>query len=541
MAWEGFVYGRLPWARQRSRCWPAARRSPPAGRRPGRRVREAARPGAHLQPAQRPAPGVRARARAVAPVRAGCASPGALRRAGGGRQPTASPSCVRCGSGAPARKTVRLKLTRSGRRILGSCRALVIDAKGRRGGTRFAAGTRAVRRDPRRCSAAAEPAGRRGRRPATRQRTSRRRPANPKPLGALDTANADRCDFLDPSLCLYPLPNDHFTVADTSKATGRRLNTQRASTPKQHARASCHRPADQNRADGFSPGNMIVTRVPGLDSQEAFDQTGAVPITDMERSFDPDQPVVVINARTSQRQLIWAEIDSNPRAIRKPEDVTLIIRPGKNFEEGERYIVALRAAAQRRDGTLLEPREEFRAYRDGISDRPTRTSRRGARTSRGSSRRSATRGSPARTSTWPGTSPWRASESLSGPRAGDARRRLRAARRPDLADLDVRATADVPAERRRPGRRRRRARRRGHRRSRTRSTSARSTATRFPPCSAGDDLSSRTGRATRTARRVDRPARGALLPQPAGLPAGRRLPLNGEPCADRRQHHASPT
>jgi hypothetical protein len=49
--------------------------------------------------------------------------------------------------------------------------------------------------------------------------------------------------------------------------------------------------------------------------------------------------VVVINARTGKRHLIWAEIDSNPSA---PEDRVLIIRPGRNFDEGERYIVALR-------------------------------------------------------------------------------------------------------------------------------------------------------------------------------------------------------
>jgi len=71
---------------------------------------------------------------------------------------------------------------------------------------------------------------------------------------------------------------------------------------------------------------------------------------------------VVINARTLERQLIWAEIDSNPA---DPEDVTLIVRPGRNFDEGERYIVALRRMRDE-NGTLLEPREEFRAYRDGL-------------------------------------------------------------------------------------------------------------------------------------------------------------------------------
>ena len=258
-------------------------------------------------------------------------------------------------------RTLRLKLTRSGPRILGSCRALVIDAKGRGQGRRFTAKPLGVRRDPRRCQAPGGSGG--GSAPGGISA-----PPGGPPLGALNTQNSDRCDFLDPSLCLYPFPNDHFTVADASTDTGRRLNISRQSTPTSTKSGLNIDPADQNRADGFSPGNLIVTRVPGLDSQAAFNQTGAVPITDMERSFEPGQPVVVINARTKERQLIWAEIDSNPlaHAPPSPEAVTLIIRPGKNFEEGERYIVALRRM-RRADGSLISPREEFRAYRDGIA------------------------------------------------------------------------------------------------------------------------------------------------------------------------------
>ena len=299
-------------------------------------------------------------------VRVGSASSSRLRlgvrarRAGGG--PSFRITKLRkVGLTGPRAKTLRLKLTHSGRRILGSCRALVIDAKGRGGGKRFTAAARSVRRDPRRCSTRLGPGS------ATPPEDSSAPPGGP-PLGALNTENADRCDFLDPSLCLYPFPNDHFTVADATRPTGRRLNISRESTPTSTKSQLNIDPADQNRADGFSPGNLIVTRVPGLDSQAAFQQTGAVPITDMERSFDPDQPVVVINARTKERQLIWAEIDSNPLAHDPPkrEDVTLIIRPGKNFEEGERYIVALRRL-RAANGSLLKPREEFRAYRDGIA------------------------------------------------------------------------------------------------------------------------------------------------------------------------------
>ena len=112
-----------------------------------------------------------------------------------------------------------------------------------------------------------------------------------------------RCDFLDPSVCLYPWPNDYFTVADPSTDTGRRLNLDAASIPKNRSGAPIN-PADYNRNDGFSPGQLIVTKVPGLESQEAFDQTGAVPITDVSQSFDPDQPIVVLNADTRERHLI---------------------------------------------------------------------------------------------------------------------------------------------------------------------------------------------------------------------------------------------
>ncbi len=292
------------------------------------------------------------------------------RRAGGGPSfRITKPRRVKVGRAG--RRTFRLKLTRAGISILGSCRPLVIDAKGRRGRTRFAARKRAVRRDPRRCAAAGGgTGGGGGSSPAPGEDISAP-PTNPKPLGPVNTANADRCDFLDPSLCLYPFPNDHFTVADASMPTKRRLNISRDSTPTSTKTSLNIDPVDQNRADGFSPGNLIVTRVPGLDSQQAFQQTGAVPITDMERSFDPNQPVVVINARTRQRQLIWAEIDSNPLVVTpehaaRPQDVTLIIRPGENFDEGERYIVALRRM-RKADGSLIEPHEEFRAYRDGIT------------------------------------------------------------------------------------------------------------------------------------------------------------------------------
>ncbi len=182
----------------------------------------------------------------------------------------------------------------------------------------------------------------------------------------MNTANADRCDFLDPSVCLYPFPNNEFTRPDSSTDTGIRVNFDQLSMPRSGPDSggeNAGKPIevdDYNVADGFSPGQALITRVPGLDNPDAFRRTGAVPIDDPGRSFDPEQPVVVINTKTNQRHLIWAEIDSNPA---DPKDRTLIIRPGVNWSEGTRYVVALRNLKDASGNTIPATRA-FRLYRD---------------------------------------------------------------------------------------------------------------------------------------------------------------------------------
>ena len=173
-------------------------------------------------------------------------------------------------------------------------------------------------------------------------------------LATAAPAAAAGCDPIDPSRCLYPWPNDYFTEHGHLALT--------ASMMPKNAAGSPIEPADYNWSDGFSPGAPIVTRVPGLDTQAAFARTGSVPITDVARSFDRDAPIVVINARTLRRQLIWTELDANAST---PADTALLIHPAKNLREGERYIVALRDL-RAADGTLLEPSPAFRSYRDRV-------------------------------------------------------------------------------------------------------------------------------------------------------------------------------
>ena len=206
------------------------------------------------------------------------------------------------------------------------------------------------------------------------------RPTEP---AGISTANSGRCDFLDESLCLLPFPNDQFTseVADPAADraagyTGRRVNFNLLSMPKNRAGVPINN-ADYNRNDGFSPGSAIITKVPGLTSQQAFNRTGAVPITDIARYEDPGQPIVVIDADTGERHPVFSEIDSNPLespddeatnpsdGAPNPEEVNLLIRPAENFEEGHRYIVALRDMRDA-NGKVIPARRGFELYRDDI-------------------------------------------------------------------------------------------------------------------------------------------------------------------------------
>jgi hypothetical protein len=170
-------------------------------------------------------------------------------------------------------------------------------------------------------------------------------------MAAAPAAAAPRgCDPIDPAACLLPWPNDHFVknghVAIDNSMTPRSKDGKPVEA------------SDYNRSDGFSPGQIIVTLVPGLD----LARSRVVPNTDMGQAFAPRQPVVVIDAKTLKRQLVWGEL--NVRA-EDPAKRTLNIHPGVGWKEGRRYIVALRNL-KRADGSVIRARRAFRVYRDRL-------------------------------------------------------------------------------------------------------------------------------------------------------------------------------
>jgi hypothetical protein len=189
-------------------------------------------------------------------------------------------------------------------------------------------------------------------------------------------ASAGSCDPADPSVCLYPWPNDRFTRADPTTDTGRRLALRLDQMPANAAGVPID-PTQFNRNDGFSPGSLIVTRVPGIDTQTAFDANGFPTNTNPSRSFAKNARAVLIDAtaRKHPRELIWAELEYPPDATnsevgsatdsRPREQVqTLIIHPGRNLREGHRYVVALRDLVDAKGKTIAAP-AAFARYRDG--------------------------------------------------------------------------------------------------------------------------------------------------------------------------------
>ena len=179
------------------------------------------------------------------------------------------------------------------------------------------------------------------------------------------------CDPIDPRACLLPWPNDYFTVQDETTDTDKRLNLNPLAMPRNVAGVPID-PTDINRNDGFSPGALIVTKVPGLDNPGALAQTNPVGLTDLGRYADPAAPVIVLDADTKQRHPIWVELDRSVMLNGKspaPSDTTLLIRPAVNFAEGHRYIVALRFL-KNASGATLAAQAPFAAIKIGKGPAP---------------------------------------------------------------------------------------------------------------------------------------------------------------------------
>ncbi len=196
------------------------------------------------------------------------------------------------------------------------------------------------------------------------------------------------CDPLDASVCMFPFPNDFFTVPDESTATGKTVSFGPLAMPRNGAEVTEGGegkpvdPTEWNRNDGFSPGSAVLTYVPGIDlhvtwgtqnrphSDAAPNELGYFDhrdhIADIGIYTRPLAPIVIIDAATGRRHPFWSELDTHPEAVAAGEQA-LILRPARNFLEGHRYIVAMRNLKDAQ-GAVIPAGEAFVGYRSGSGE-----------------------------------------------------------------------------------------------------------------------------------------------------------------------------
>jgi hypothetical protein len=195
----------------------------------------------------------------------------------------------------------------------------------------------------------------------------------PQPI---DLSRSDDCDFIGQqsgSLCMLPFPDDYYTKSDSSSATGRLVDFHLPAMPDNAANTHID-PAPYALNDGFSPGETILVRVPGLDTPAALAATHAAPVNHIGQYERKKAPVVVIDTVTGERVPIWVELDSNAGSS---ANTLLEIHPAVNYASGDRYIVAMRNLRDGDDKVIKAP-EGFRYYRDALpAKKAAITSRKG--------------------------------------------------------------------------------------------------------------------------------------------------------------------
>jgi hypothetical protein len=184
----------------------------------------------------------------------------------------------------------------------------------------------------------------------------------PSDVVSTDVEVVAGCDFLDARKCLYPFPNDWFTVEDETTDTGRRVAFTPTAMPVNVSGVAMD-PTEWNRNDGFSPGSPVITFVPDLD----VEASGIAPSTDIGASLDDDAPIVIVDAETGERVPYWAELDVT---IDDPADRPLVVHSAVNFLEGHRYVVALRDLRDA-GGERIAATDAFRVYRDDLETQNT--------------------------------------------------------------------------------------------------------------------------------------------------------------------------
>lgn len=196
-------------------------------------------------------------------------------------------------------------------------------------------------------------------------------------IAPLDLGRAGECDFIAQpgrGSCMFPFPSDFYTRSDPASPTGKRIAFDEGAMPVNTGETPID-PDDYAASDGFSHGQAIVLKVPGLDSEQAVERNGFVGLEDLGRYSGRNQKAVVVEVATGRRWPIWVQVDANAST---DADRALIISPAVNFDPKRRYVVALRNLVTAA-GRKIEAPAGFRLLRDRLPSRqPVVNQRRGA-------------------------------------------------------------------------------------------------------------------------------------------------------------------
>ncbi|MCP4434161.1 MAG: hypothetical protein GY812_01500 [Actinomycetia bacterium] len=158
------------------------------------------------------------------------------------------------------------------------------------------------------------------------------------------------CDDTDPSMCLLPWPNDAYTRADETTATGLRLDLPPEALPT-NAQGKAIDPTEWNRNDGFSPASIPQVVVAGLDPV----LSGLPAQTDIGASLEAGSNLVVLDLDTGDRVPAWAEVDPH---VTDPRRTLLRIVPATALVDGHRHAIGL-FDLRDTNGTPIPPSRHF--------------------------------------------------------------------------------------------------------------------------------------------------------------------------------------
>jgi len=167
------------------------------------------------------------------------------------------------------------------------------------------------------------------------------------------------CNPLGGAECVTPWPSSIYEIADSSTATGVRLDFPPGALPANEDRIEID-PAQFNRRDGFSPAVQIFTAFPG-----GVDPANLIGHHDLDASLTDGSPTVLIDLETGERVAHFAEIDANEQY--DPDIQALYIRPAFRLKGDTRYAVGLRTTLLSQQGGTVPMPSGFQAILEGAS------------------------------------------------------------------------------------------------------------------------------------------------------------------------------